>query len=244
MPPFARNLLSGLIARFSLSNKAKQVAPEPDIRVKIAPGRVPSQLKTVSICGTSALAAQFQVVPALAPVAKGSAVDPVPAAKTSPVKRGTRGFTRSTGKPERSDRSTGVRRSPAPSPRIGKLSRQAGTSLPSWGATLCGIAGSSAEGSEQPQCCGSIGGSASKPRATGKLFSRIKFAAALDPSGFLIAHQQRKHEIVGAVQLASERPCNRRDHPIGSSTSGRRHRCKMRTRSRSSAARPGSLPRT
>ena len=49
------------------------------MRTKLAPGCAPSQASTVSICGTSAIAARFEIVAALAPVAERAAVDAVPA---------------------------------------------------------------------------------------------------------------------------------------------------------------------
>jgi hypothetical protein len=79
MPPFARAPPRRGVARSSLSNKAKQVAPLPDMRTKFAPGCAPSQASTVADLRHQRARRRFEVVAALAPVAERAAIDAVPA---------------------------------------------------------------------------------------------------------------------------------------------------------------------
>ena len=103
MPPFARDTRRPRASRASsLSNKAKQVAPLPDMRTKLAPG-----------CAEARRARRRSAAPARSPALRGRCAPRAsrraardrrrPSARTPPRSTAaTRGLTSSTGVPDRS----------------------------------------------------------------------------------------------------------------------------------------------
>ena len=172
MPPFARHRARLRVSRAcSLSNKAKQVAPEPDMRTKVSArlSREPREH------GLDLRHERDRRLPrgrsALAPVAKRSAID------CRPSRRTRRRSTERDARVHQQDRRSGELRQidrtsarlPPLRPRAGRLSRQAGTSLPSVGrdrlrmirdrfatmtSAVCSAAAASADPPPMPEATG------------------------------------------------------------------------------------------
>ena len=115
--------------------------PTPDMRTKLAPGCGLSQASTVAICGTSAIAGASRSLRPSRQSSSGPRSIPSQPANTPGRQAATRGLTSRTGVPASSgkSRASAVAR---PLARAGIANRQAGTSLPSAGATASACAGS------------------------------------------------------------------------------------------------------
>ena len=162
-----------------------------------APGWAESQASTVSICGTRAVAAASRSLRPSRQSPSAPRSSPSQLANTSAVESATRGLTMSTGVPETSPRSIGVNRSPAPSPRTGKLSRQAGTSLPRTGATSSrALRIDSPQRRQQSQRGGSVRRPAANPGCNGQPLVERHRGPALHVSRFMQRPSGAKHEIV------------------------------------------------
>ena len=178
MPPFARHRMLGRVACCLAFEQTEASGPgarqhEPLLRRAAFPTRpAPSR----------------SAAPAQSPAPRGRCGPPANRradrdpdhsnlANTSAVDSGTRGFTSNTGAPETSDKSMGLSRSPAASPRIGKLSKQAGTSLPSVGATDSACFGSICQREVSNRSAAAASAEPPpRPEATGRFFSSVSDA--------------------------------------------------------------------
>ena len=231
----------------SSSNKAKQVAPLPDMRTKLAPCCCPSQSSTSPIAGTSARAGASRSLRPSRQSSSGPRSTPSHAANTAPVDSGTPGLTSKTGVPAMVGSSISVERVPRPVPAR-RHAQQAG-----------GDVGAQRRRDrrrmrrvepphprQQPERRRGIGRPAADPRRDGQ--SLVERQRSAPPSS-IGPRRSRSASAARMTRLSSSGPRPRAigprpsatDHLVDARREACRRRCRRRTPSRAGGARRASV---
>ena len=177
---------------------------------------------------------RLEIVAPFPPVAERPAVDTVPAREHLGRRKRHARIDQQHRRPGKSARSTGASSSPAPSPRIGRLSRQAGTSLPSPARPRSHAPGRSPHSDVSSRSAAAASAEPPPiPAATGSLLSRRIAAPSAAPARLCQRPRRLESPDCPRIERVGERPADgqRRARPPARRSAGRR-RCRRRRSSR------------